>query len=58
MSEQDKALSRSLRQDGPNLKRRILRHSDSEPDAMNLEIVLLASIASIREKLERLVSLG
>ncbi len=52
MSEEDGALCALFNRMAPSLKRRILRHADSDPDVMNLDIVLLASISSIQEKLE------
>jgi hypothetical protein len=53
MSEEDNALRALFDRMTPNLKKRILRHSNSDPDAMNLDIVLLASVATIRERLEQ-----
>lgn len=36
----------------PNLKKRILRHADKEPDLMNLDIVVMSSILQVRKELK------
>jgi len=51
MSEVDKELCELLARIVPNLKRRILRHVDREPDVFNLDVVLLASIVTIRKEI-------
>ncbi len=35
----------------PSLKKRIVRHADTEPDLLNVDIVLLSSILQIQEEL-------
>ncbi len=51
MSEDDKALCALLGRMVPNLRRRILRHADREPDLMNLDVLLLSSILHIRKEM-------
>ncbi len=36
----------------PNLRRRILRHADREPDLMNLDVLLLSSILHIQKEMK------
>lgn len=51
MNEVDKELCELLARIVPNLKRRILRHVDREPDAFNLDVILLASIVTVRKEI-------
>ncbi|MBI2648353.1 MAG: hypothetical protein HYW93_01690 [Thaumarchaeota archaeon] len=36
----------------PSLKKRIVRHADTEPDLLNVDIVLLSSILQIQKEPE------
>ncbi|MBI3023740.1 MAG: hypothetical protein HYY68_08495 [Thaumarchaeota archaeon] len=35
----------------PSLKKRVVRHADTEPDLLNVDIVLLSSILQIQKEL-------
>ncbi len=51
MSEVDNEVCELLARIVPNLKRRILRHVDRESDVFNLDVILLASIFTVREEI-------
>ena len=51
VSAEDGELCRLLDRVVPGLKRAILRDSEKRPDLLNLEIVLLSSVLSLRKEL-------
>ncbi len=52
-SPEDQALYNLLGRMVPGLKRAILRDSEKRPDALSLEVVLLASVLQIVKELRR-----